>query len=297
MIASKEVVSFRAPDDLLFFSNDYLGVHRHSAFRHFENDYSIFQCVLEGEVANSLPKSLFGSFYKKKSCDEEACNAFISNVIKQLKEDGSIELFVKHPSPIYKNFYSPDLLDAHGFKILFKEINQHIELSNQWEQSIHKMQKRKLNSLEKGGFAFEIIPMRQLSMVHKFISACRQVHGLEINITLDDLEELARRTGKYDLFGVTREGKLSAACVSVRVNNEVAYYYLPATSPTFKNYSPMVMLVKGMVAYYHQKNFKYLDLGISSQEGRPQESLRTFKNRMGAKETYKPVYVKSLNGW
>ncbi|MEM9897232.1 MAG: GNAT family N-acetyltransferase, partial [Bacteroidota bacterium] len=88
--------------------------------------------------------------------------------------------------------------------------------------------------------------------------------------------------------------KISAACISVRVTSKIAYYFLPGTSPLFRSHSPMVLLIAGMVAYYKEQNLQFLDLGVSSIQGKPQETLRLFKQRMGAQECLKSTFTLDL---
>ncbi|MEM7298951.1 MAG: GNAT family N-acetyltransferase, partial [Bacteroidota bacterium] len=119
--------------------------------------------------------------------------------------------------------------------------------------------------------------------------------GLQINISWSLLNTLAKKMPTtYECFGVFRGDKISAICIAVNFTNEVAYYYLPGTSPMFRNQSPMVLLIAGMVDYYRKKGFRYLDLGLSSVQGQAQETLRLFKERMGAEETDKPTFIKSI---
>ena len=130
----------------------------------------------------------------------------------------------------------------------------------------------------------------ELEMAHQFISACRQVQGLAINIEWNHLKNLNDATNAYESFGVFREAKLSAVCITVKASDEVAYYYLPATSPTFRTESPMVMLIEGMADYYKNKGFQSFDMGVSSLLGKPQESLLLFKERMGALRSEKSTF-------
>lgn len=209
-----------------------------------------------------------------------------------LQKRGIKKLLVKHPSPIYAQIASLDWLS--GFDVEFADINQHILLQDGWGNSIHTMQKRKLDSLRAGQFEFRKMEMNELETAHKFISVCRQAQDLEINISYELLKQLSESTKAYDIFCVVRDGKISALCIAVRPTSKVAYYYLPATSPLFRNQSPMVLLIAGMIDYYKSIGFEYLDMGVSSIEGKPQESLRIFKERMGAVETVKPMLVRHL---
>ncbi|MEM9338181.1 MAG: GNAT family N-acetyltransferase [Bacteroidota bacterium] len=234
-----------------------------------------------------MPRSPFGSFLLwNEKVDKQKIIEDFETVKSDLQSKGIVKLMLNHPAPIYPGFDDTWLKEA-GFKKTYHEINQHIELNDFSTSTLHKMQQRKLDSLIKKGFQFRMLPDEELATIHQFIEVCRKTQGLEINISLELLEKLFQATQAYDLFGVYRNGKISAACIAVRVSNEVAYYYLPATSPLFRSQSPMVLLMKGMIDHYSDNGFRQFDLGISSIKGNPQETLRIFKNRMGAVETPK----------
>ena len=196
---------------------------------------------------------------------------------------------------IYSDFVDSSELTKVGYDLQYNDINQHIVLSGNWEDQIHDMQRRKLKALRQDGFEFQEIPHAELETIHKFLTVCRQAQGLQLNISLEKLLQLSSvLPNAYEVFGVHREGKLSAVCITVNVTTSTAYYYLAGTSPLFRSHSPMVLLIAGMVTHYHSKGYKIFDLGVSSYEGQPQETLRLFKERMGAHETKKPTLVKSL---
>ncbi len=274
----------------VYFSKEYLASQKHSTIIAYETAALYLPIVLEQHLAISMPKSPFGSFLiLDPALPQQQLRENLEAIQRDLKSRGVTELVINHPSPIYPNFDDSWLKEV-GFEVQYHEINQHIELQHYSKSNIHTMQQRKLKSLAKERFEFRPIPIEEVATVHQFIRACRQSQGLEINIPLETLEEQVRETRAYDFFGVYRDSKISAACITVRVSEKVAYYYLPATSPMFRSQSPMVLLIQGMVEHYHQKGFQYFDLGISSIKGKPQETLRLFKNRMGASETFKTTW-------
>ena len=295
LIIHSNILSIINDPDVVYFTKDYLRHQKHQDFTCFEDNYFYFPFVTIDQEAISIPRSPFGSFFVKDSKYLDQFPTFLSSLKAHLRKSDVSAITIKHPSSIYEDFALQSVLEESGFEKQFADINQHIVLDKNWEKSIHEMQSRKLNALRNRGFEFKKMDNSELETAHKFISACRQVQGLTINITFDLLTQLNESTGAYDIFGVYREGKISALCITVRVTNKIAYYYLPATSPMFRSDSPMVLLIAGMVDYYQSQGFKIFDLGISSIDGNPQETLRIFKNRMGALETEKPMFKLSLS--
>lgn len=279
---------------LAYFQKEYLSSQQYSQLRIAEDDNYFFPFCLEDKLAISIPRSPFGSIYLKTPHEENLhFQHFHSELNKSLREINIEKLQIHHPSAIYSNFIDSSYLSE--YKTLYSDINQHITLDHSWESRLHKMQVRKLDSLRSEGFEFRPIPLSELETAHQFLTVCRQAQGLQLNISWNLLSELTKKMPTtYECFGVFRGDKISALCIAVNVTEKVAYYYLPGTSPMFRNQSPMVLLIAGMVDHYRSKNFDILDLGVSSIEGNPQETLKLFKERMGAEETSKSAYLKLI---
>lgn len=278
---------------LAYFQNGYFQSQSYNQFIGYSNDEFFIPFDITHEMAISIPMSPFGSIIRRNDRGDE--QIFIADMLADLKDKSVKSIEIHHPSSIYEKFISSDALYRTDFQDAFNDINQHIELGEGWEDSIHNMQKRKLESLRAEGFEFRRMEKEEFETAHKFLSVCRQAQGLQINISWEHLKNLADSLPDvYECFGVFRDDKISALCISVKVTPEIAYYYLPATSPMFRDKSPMVLLIDGMVKYYRDKGFKHLDLGVSSYQGKPQDTLKVFKERMGAIETKKPTFIKSL---
>ncbi len=289
---SAESIKGKLP--LAYFQKEYFQTQAYSQFVAYSNEDFFIPFDITQENAISIPMSPFGSFIHRKG-DENSFEAFIESISTDLNKKKVGSMIIHHPSNIYSSMVQEDWIRNTGFRELYQDINQHIELKPDWEGTIHNMQKRKLESLRNEGFEFRTMEKDEFEVAHQFLSVCRQAQGLQINITWDKLKTLTEKLpDSYDCFGVFREDKISSLCICVKVDRDVAYYYLPATSPMFRDKSPMVLLISGMVDHYLKEGFKIFDLGVSSYQGSPQETLRMFKNRMGAIETLKTTFVKEL---
>ncbi|MEP0987694.1 GNAT family N-acetyltransferase [Ekhidna sp.] len=280
------------PDNLslAYFQKGYFRSQSYSTFKSYCSEDFFIPFDITPEKAISIPRSPFGSFFCRSNEIKDP-KYFIERVRDDLIKHGVNNIEIIHPSSIYRSFLSTEIIQSTGFNIEFEDINQHIDLSEEWVESIHNMQKRKLDALQSEGFEFRKMEKNEFETAHKFLSVCRQAQGLQINISWEHLNNLIMELpDAYECFGVFREDKISVLCITVNVTTDIAYYYLPATSPMFRDKSPMVLLISGLVSYYRSKGFKQLDMGVSSFQGKPQETLRIFKERMGAKETVKPTF-------
>lgn len=287
--------NLQTPSFVSYFDPRYLTLQEYDNLQCFEDkDYLILFSV-DHTTANSIPRAPFGSFVIKKAHQISSFGLFEDKISSLLKKTNVKKIKIKHPSSIYPSFVDIRALQKAGYKVQYEDINQHISLTADWKASIHKMELRKLKNLKVEGFEFRKIQESYLEKAHQFLTICREAQGLKINISWKKLASLMKEMPKtYDCFGVFRREKMSAVCITVRVTRDIAYYYLPGTSPFFRTQSPMVLLIEGMASYYRDHGFSYLDLGVSSILGKVQETLRIFKKRMGAIETVKPTFVKFI---
>ncbi len=290
-----ELDKLQPPANISYYDPRYLTHQAYEKLLCFE-DENYFSCFsLNDTTATSIPKAPFGSFLLKRNILPTSFVSYEQQAIEMLKEEHIKKLLIVHPSEIYDQFIGIEMLKKSGYEIIYDDINQHIPLTDDWESTIHKMQARKLKNLRADGFEFKKMSTADLEKAHQFLTVCREMQGLKINISWEKLRKLNEEMpDTYTCFGVFRDGKMSAVCIAVQVNKETAYYYLPGTSPFFKSQSPMVLLIAGMVSFYKKLGFKYLDLGVSSLNGKPQETIRIFKKRMGAIETSKPTLIKHV---
>lgn len=170
-----------------------------------------------------------------------------------------------------------------GFELLYTDAQQYMLLDSGMMLRMHKSQLRRLQKCQTAGFLFREEPTQNLKEIHAFITECRKVQQLQVNISLEKLQDsVLQLPGVYHFFSVRDNGKLIAACVTARVSPQVLYYYLPGALKGYSQFSPMVMLLHGIAEWALARGFQLLDLGRSSFEGKLQQGLFTFKERMGA---------------
>lgn len=262
----------------LFYHPSYLDSQKHDEVRLFEDDCFRVFFSIEDVKATSLSRGLFGSFEQKQTCNQKQFSAFANDVILKLGEEDIQKVEVVHPPEFYKGFVMADWLSETGFSEMYADTNHHIELAN---FRMHQMELRKLEKLRRGKLEVRVLSNNQLSYVYNFLAQCRNEKGLELNISFEKLEELLGSfPERYSMFGAFLRDELMSAVIMVQVNEEVVYYYLPATLEAFRKESPMVGLIDYVVDYFKSK-VKYIDLGISSEQGKPQTGLIAFKDRMG----------------
>ena len=283
---------------MLFYDAQYLVAQPYEKVLGFEveeengNKASVF-FNLDGKMASSLKFSLFGSVLGNASINSK--RELLKYTHQQLLKNGIEEIVITHPIALY-GFENPtSFFHSLGYKTDFADINQHIDLTSYRTSILHSMEKRKLEKGLQEGIECSLAPSSQVAVIHSFLSNCRAQKGLDINISAEKLSLLFRQfPDRYKCFTADLSGEMIAACVTVEVSGNVAYYYLPGTDEKYQKLSPMVILLDFICKYYQARDMDFLDLGISSVEGVKQEGLFLFKERMGAETLKKYQFSRVL---
>jgi hypothetical protein len=277
---------------MIYCSEQYAHIHQYDNYLRLDGDLGRYCFVTQEHTAISLPRSPIGGIqfggYK-----EDDFIAEWAAIEKQLIDHGVENLLITI-APIFYDFSIPkEWLLNFGFQIEAEEISHFIPLFGELRPKTHKMEQRILQ--KKQAFIIEVEGTNSLEEVHEFLSRCRNTQGLEISIDLNTLKKSFKELPEnYQIFTARLQGQLIGAVITVLVNEKVAYYFLPATDVQFRSMSPMVHLIQYMYDYYQEKGFKLIDLGISSENGVPQSSLITFKERMGGIRSSRYTFRKEL---
>ncbi len=258
----------------------------------------LLQVRIDHHNAWSPYKAPFSSFYFSRNTVLPAMIAFIDFCIQQLRELGVNKIYLKHYPDFYTS-HSPDKIISaiffSGFQINTTDINHHLVLDQPFESLIDPMQKRRLNKCIRLAFKYNLAPNNETESVFRKIQMFRSQKKIPVNIDMKEIKELVKRfPDDYQAVTVTDNDQVIAASLTVKVNEQVIYQFLPASDPAYNSSSPMVFLIKGLYTHALSGGFKYIDMGVSSLNGKPQSDLIRFKERLGCKTGMKFSFIKSL---
>ena len=272
----------------IFYEPKYLEIQNHSKEVIHETDdfYVVFS--IKNFRAVSLPRGLFGSVVKKnRLAGFEDFQSFWNETIEKLQKLKVKTIELIHPIEIYKGYIKESWLGGVGFSIMYQDVNHHIPLRH---HKLHQMEERKLKKILTKNYSFSQTNRNDFGKVYEFLAQCRAEKDLTLNINKFKLGRLFMTfPDRYDLFVGKLDGQMTCAAITLKSALNTAYYFLPGTLEAYKKDSPMVGLLHIIVDQLKGK-YRYLDLGISSIEGNPQEGLITFKERMGGVRTTKARY-------
>lgn len=248
------------------------------------------------DQAISLREAPFGGLEVLSKTEPNMIRSFMDYVFTNLKRLEVKSLVIKNPPSFHQDFISNQKLFGNTkFKTSY-EINHHLEVGDEaFDRKLAPMQRRRLQKCEQAGFGVKQENHQSLSFIYSFIEKCRQEKRQEISISFNQLQETIKILPKnYHMFGCYDKDRLIAASICVAVNDKVLYHFLPASLTSYNDHSPMVFLIAEIYKYCQSNGVQILDLGTSMLNNKPNNSLATFKSRMGAIETERAIYLAKL---
>ncbi|GAB3252871.1 hypothetical protein GCM10027347_12300 [Larkinella harenae] len=255
----------------------------HCAF-YVRNDWAVSPCAAS-----------FGSVeFSDKVSDED-----LHQLVDQLIIHSKKLLVTGLRIVTYPDCYAPDrasrihkIFQTAGFAVAYEELNQHISVDNRsFSERLQDAERRRLQKCQRAGFSAQIWEQPDVAVLADFVQKARIRKNRPLSMQSKELANLLQTFGDVCTVFTVRDGeKLIAACVGIRVSDDILYYFLPADHEDYQQFSPSVLLIESMYAYCQEQQIALLDLGISTSGGVRNEGLIRFKRHLGALESSKFVY-------
>ncbi|MCV9388790.1 GNAT family N-acetyltransferase [Reichenbachiella ulvae] len=281
-------------EEKYFIANEIPNYHLFQ-WEHAESDFSMHLTYsIDNQKATSIPSAPYAGFAWRGKITPQVFEAGLTALIESLKSQGLESIEIRQAPDCFGSV--PYAVFDHLDFQKHLEINHHIDLKNYQLHSLHKMQQRRINKCLVNGFTFQQETLDQAGSIHDFISKCRKQQGLVINITKEKfLRITSQLPNTYALYSIfDPKGQRCAATVCISVDNKVVYNYLPAFDRSYASHSPLAFLLHQLNLTLMEQKVKYLDLGISSINGKAQGTLIDFKERMGGLRSDRPTFFKQL---
>lgn len=253
---------------------------------------------VDRDQAISPAAAPFGSVEFINTLSDTALNDFLDALLAAVAATGVVIFRLVN----YPHCYAPqqaqrltEQLTKRGFEIISANQNFFLPITdNAFETTIDASERRRLRKCQRAGLRFERWQQPDIDVVTAFLVNTRQQQGYVLTLPPDHLRRLLQTfPDQFPIFVVRDGAVITALTVAVRVRADILYSFLPASSPDYQAYSPMVLLIDGLVTYCQQQHIKLLDLGVSLDgDHQPKSSLIRFKRNLGAQESPKLVFEK-----
>lgn len=224
----------------------------------------------------------FGGFHFRKE------NVYISEIDRflQLLSDYAalrslrrIEIIT--PPDLYHMTFNAKLINSlirHGYYSALPDITNWVDLALFNGVFSQKNSREYFRQAERNNLVFSMAQNdRDLEGIYKLICDNRAKFGRPVYMTLDDILS----TGLIwpaEFFKVeSAERHIVASAIFYRSHDDICYAVFWGDNDEGRPLRAMDFLLLNLFAYYKEAGFRYIDLGISTENGIPNEGLLRFK--------------------
>ena len=224
----------------------------------------------------------FGGFhFKNENIYVSVIDKFINSVKKYIIDNGFKGIEIVLPPDIYHMSFNAKVVNSlirQGFVQSLPDITNWIDLYQFTGSFKQKNSREYYRQALRNGLDFCLTAdIHEKLMIFTLIAQNRARLGRPIYMTFDDILE----TGKLwntDFFKVSDpNGALVASAIFYRFLPEIGYAVFWGDSEHGRLLRAMDFLVHNLWKFYKDLGYRYLDMGISTESGLPNEGLLRFK--------------------
>ncbi len=185
------------------------------------------------------------------------------------------------PPDIYHPTFNAKAVNSlvrNGFTFMVPDITCWVNLQEFNGTYTNKKTRCNYHLAVRSGLTFELASLENDKReIYNLIRSNRERYDRPIFMTYEDVLEICK-LWPVDFFKVsTRDGSIVASAILYRNHSEICYAVFWGDHEMGRPLRAMDFLVLNLLSYYKAMGYKYLDLGISSKSGIPNEGLLRFK--------------------
>jgi len=261
------------------------------------------QLGLIAGIANGILKAPFsapfgGFHFKNESMYTTAIESYIKDLVDYAIASDLSEIRLTLSPDIYSQSFNAKLVNVllrMNFTMAIPEITNWVVLDEFNGIYSHNASRTYYNQSVKNKLEFhQTDKMDEMEAIYNLIVENRSRMGRPIYMTFNDLLAMGNLF-EVDYFKViTEDGQLVAGGMFYHSNPQTAYAVFWGDALEGRPLRAMDYLIFKLWEFYKNSGFKYIDLGISTESGMPNEGLLRFKETHECLSSLKYSFSKSL---
>lgn len=227
----------------------------------------------------------FGGFQCKGMVSESEFARFLRFLPGELRRFRATGLRLVLPPDAYQpewNLWLLPLLKEAGFKVIWQDLNFHLEKGGTFTHGLHRSERWKRNKSIREGYVFSPLLNPDWDELYAFLLESRKRKGYFLSMSKEALvATVSRFPSHYRISAVWKENTLAALGVAIKVSEEIDYVFYTADALSHRKVSPVVLLHEGMIMASGNVAPGILDLGTASLRGIVNSGVATFKRNLG----------------
>lgn len=241
---------------------------------------------VSGNIVKSPFSAPFGGFhFRRETAYAGEMETFISMLTDYFISNNIHGFHLILPPDIYHPSFNAKLVNVlirSPFKMHVPDITGWVNLEAFDGTFNLKNSREYLRQANRNHLTFDVVnDMEGKRRVYELIKANRAQFGRPIFMDFDDLQKM-EALWPVDYFSVGRSGELVAGGICYRFDPEICYAVFWGDTETGRPLRAMDFLSHHLWMHYKSQHYKYIDLGVSTESGVPNEGLLRFKESHNA---------------
>lgn len=224
----------------------------------------------------------FGGFhYKKENMYTDVIDAFMAFLKEYLNNNQIREFKITLPPDIYGQTFNAKCISSlfrSGFQNSVPEVTSWIDMTLYNGTYKMKNSREYYRQAERNGLSFsQTFDPGEMKIAFEIIRDNRARFGRPIYMTFDDI----LNTGKFwpvDFFVVkTPENQIVSSAIFYRFHAEICFAVFWGDDDLGRPLRAMDYMILHLWSHYQKAGFRFIDLGISTEESIPNSGLLRFK--------------------
>jgi len=290
MLVETDIISYRQffpVDPNPFISEKFIGLNSYKVdrvVRLVDNDSQPVIGLVAGiknDVLQSPFSAPFGGFHFRK---ENIYSGEIDRFLQLLSEYAESCLLnrieITTPPDIYNMTFNAKMVNSlfrQGYQLAYPEITSWVDLTRFDGMYRQKNSREYFRQAQRNNLTFSLaVTAEDKEKAYSLICENRARFGRPVYMTLDDVLS----TGEIwpvDFFKVESDGIIVASAIFYRNHSEICYAVFWGDNDEGRPLRAMDFLLLNLFCHYKNAGFSFMDLGISTENGIPNEGLLRFK--------------------
>lgn len=254
--------------------------------------------IVKDQIAYSPWRASFGSYQFAADVNESDLLNFHHQTEKALLDLQVKKILIRNYPQAYATKQAmlvEKLLVSQNYFELYADSNYHLSVNGIFEENLRQSEKTRLRLLSQKGFSAMYWANPDLEELYQVLLQNRIAQGYTMSLNFEKFQAMfTTLPGTYYAFRTVYNQNTIAAAVCVRINNEIFYNFYIGELPEYRKFSPVVGLLKHIYDFALENNYRILDLGIASVEGKINPGLARFKKNMGGEKSGKGMFEKEF---
>ena len=237
-------------------------------------------------ITNGIIKSPFsapfgGIHYRNDVTYVSEIDLFFDSLKEYIRDCGLRGIELTLPPDLYHQTINAKTISSmlrQGFTMSMPEISNWVDLRNFNGEFRQKNSREYYRQAIRNGLTFSVTSdYNEKQEIYELIRLNRQKFGRNIYMTLSDLLETSK-LWPVDFFKVqSQSGRIVASAIFYRFRDDISYAVFWGDNEDGRTLRAMDFLASKLWSYYKELGFNFIDLGISTENGAPNEGLLRFK--------------------